>query len=98
MASFEPGTSRVLRSARCATHAVGKKDEVGGSYAMKRLAAGAHLPTPWLFEPAKRPDEYCLGYSPASSNANTRYSFLPLRELGRVLQSRLGAHIGGVLA
>ena len=21
---------------------------------MKRVAAGAHLPTPWLFEPAKR--------------------------------------------
>ena len=30
---------------------------------MKRVAAGAHLPTPWLFEPAKRPDraDYCLG-------------------------------------
>ena len=23
--------------------------------AMKRVAAGADLPTPWLFEPAKRP-------------------------------------------
>ena len=22
---------------------------------MKRVAAGARLPTPWLFEPAKRP-------------------------------------------
>ena len=33
-------------------------------YAMKRVAADAHLPTPWLFEPAKRPDhraDYCLG-------------------------------------
>ena len=31
--------------------------------AMKRVAAGAHLPTPWLFEPVKRPDDrvdYCL--------------------------------------
>ena len=30
---------------------------------MKRVAAGAHIPTPWLFEPAKRPDDtadYCL--------------------------------------
>ena len=30
---------------------------------MKRVAAGALLPTPWLFEPAKRPDDradYCL--------------------------------------
>ena len=28
-----------------------------GAYAMKRVAAGAYLPTPWLFEPAKRPDD-----------------------------------------
>ena len=30
---------------------------------MKRVAAGAHLPTPWYFEPAKRSDDradYCL--------------------------------------
>ena len=34
-----------------------------GTYAMKRVAAGAHLPTPRLLEPAKRPDDradYCL--------------------------------------
>ena len=33
---------------------------------MKRVAAGAHLQTPWLFEPAKRPDDradYCLDCS-----------------------------------
>ena len=35
------------------SHAYGKKL---GTYAMKRVAAGAHLPTPWLFELAKRPD------------------------------------------
>ena len=34
------------------------------AYAIKRVAAGAraHLPTPWLFEPAKRPEDrvdYC---------------------------------------
>ena len=28
-----------------------------GVYAMKRVAAGANLPTPWLFEPATRPDD-----------------------------------------
>ena len=31
---------------------------------MKRVAAGDHLPTPWLFEHAKRTDDgadYCLG-------------------------------------
>ena len=36
-------------------------------YAMKRVAAGAHLPPFWLFEPAKRPDDradYCLGTRP----------------------------------
>ena len=33
---------------------------------MKRVAAGAHLPTLWLFEPAKRLDggvDYCLDCS-----------------------------------
>ena len=33
---------------------------------MLRVAAGAHLPTPWLFEPAKCPEDradYCLGCS-----------------------------------
>ena len=33
-----------------------------GAYDMKRVAAGAHLPTPWLFEPAKHPNDtvnYC---------------------------------------
>ena len=37
-----------------------------GAYAMKRVAAGADLPTSWLFEPAKRPDDradYCLDCS-----------------------------------
>ena len=28
-----------------------------GANAIKRVAGGAHLPTPWLFEPAKRPDD-----------------------------------------
>ena len=27
-----------------------------GAHAIKRVTAGAHLPTPWVFEPAKRPD------------------------------------------
>ena len=34
-----------------------------GAYAMNRVAAGADLLTPWLCEPARRPDdrvEYCL--------------------------------------
>ena len=42
---------------------IGKKGKLE-AYAMKRVAAGAHLPTPWVFEPAKHPDDradYCLG-------------------------------------
>ena len=35
-----------------------RKGKLGARlHAMKRVAAGAHLPTPWLFEPAKRPDK-----------------------------------------
>ena len=44
---------------------IGKKGKLGAN-AMKRVAAGADLPTPWLFEPAKSPDDktdYCLGCS-----------------------------------
>ena len=40
----------------------GKRDV--GAYAMKSVAAGSHLPAPWLFEPEKRPDDrvdYYLG-------------------------------------
>ena len=33
-----------------------KKEKLEAN-AMKRIAAGAHLPTLWLFEPAKRPDD-----------------------------------------
>ena len=43
-----------------------EKEEKLGANAMKRVAAGAHLPTPWLFEPDKRPDDradYCLDCS-----------------------------------
>ena len=28
-----------------------------GANAMKHVAVGAHLPTPWLFEPAKHSDD-----------------------------------------
>ena len=41
---------------------VRRRNRKSGAYAMKRVAAGAHLPTR-LFEPAKRPDDrgdYCL--------------------------------------
>ena len=44
-------------------HGMGDGKEGGKCWGHKRVAAGAHLRTPWTFEPAKRPDEradYCL--------------------------------------
>ena len=52
-----------------------------GACAMKRVAAGAHLPAPWRFEPAKRPDDktdYCLSCAVSYLGAGNRYSFLHL--------------------
>ena len=43
-------------------HCKVKKGKLGAN-ATKRVAAGAHLPTPMIFEPAKHPDvraDYCL--------------------------------------
>ena len=45
------------------SHKVKKGRGKLGTYAMERVAAGAHRPTPWLFEPAKCPDDrgdYCM--------------------------------------
>ena len=59
---------------------------------MKRVAVIAHLPTHWLFKPAKRPDDradYCR--TPISSpSASTRYSFLHLSGVGRTMVSEPG--------
>ena len=41
--------------------------EKSWGYAMKRVAAGAHLPIPGLFEPAKRPDDRADYYLAAVS-------------------------------
>ena len=60
-----------------------------------RNIAGAHLPTPTLFGPTKRPDDtadYSLGCSFFLTIVNTRYSFLHLGGLGRALQPILGAN------
>ena len=46
-----------------------KGKESWGYMLAKRVAAGAHLPTLWLFEPAKRPDDkadYCLNMDESS--------------------------------
>ena len=64
-----------------------KKSKVG-AYDLKRLAAGAHLPTPRLFEPAERPvdrADYCLDCSflPPMQAPNT-YSFLHLSRVERL--------------
>ena len=58
-----------------------------GCNTMNRVAAGAHLPTPWLFVSAKRPDDradYCLA-AVSSPSATTEYSFLHLSGLERAL-------------
>ena len=50
--------TRSDRDHTCATNVYEKeKKKKLGAYAIKRVAAGAHLPTPWLFEPAKRTDD-----------------------------------------
>ena len=46
---------------------------------MKRVAAGAHLPYPWLFEPAKRPDDIeptTAGTAVSFPSASTSHTFL----------------------
>ena len=52
----------VYKLDRCYLPMKGKRKM--GANAVKRVVTGAHLPTPWLLEPAKRPDDradYCLG-------------------------------------
>ena len=66
-----------------------KKEGKLWAIAMKRVAAGAHLTTPWLFEPAKRRDDradYCLD-SPVEA-PGTR--FLHLSGVGRALWANIG--------
>ena len=57
-----------------------KKKRKLGAYAMKPVTAGAHLLTPWFFEPAKRPDDravYYLGIERLfkTSPQNGKYTF-----------------------
>ena len=56
---------------------------------MKRVAAGAYLPAPWVFEPAERPDDRADDNAERRDDtawtavfylsATTRYSFLHWR-------------------
>ena len=60
-----------------------EKREVG-AHAIKRVAARAHLPTPWLFEPAKRPDDradYCLGLPQTTDRMKVVLIFICEKEL-----------------
>ena len=54
------------------------KDRNFGANAMKRVAAGAHLLTPWLFSlrNAQKIEPNAAWAAVSSSNANIRYSFL----------------------
>ena len=70
-ARFEPGNSGPSVKRYDVTlirleKAMKRGKEKMGAYAMKRVAAGAHLRTLWLLEPAKLPDDradYCLDCS-----------------------------------
>ena len=64
-------------------------EEKLGGYAMKRVSAGAHLPTPRLFEPGKRPDNYCLNCS-FLPQCKSVYSFLHLSGVGHALGANSG--------
>ena len=58
---LKPPRSQSTRSTTPCHHPLGNRKF--GTYTMKRVAAGALLPTPWLFDPAKRSDDradYCL--------------------------------------
>ena len=53
-------------------------------YNMKRVAAGVHLPTRWLFERAKQPDiePTTVGLQFPPPSASTRYSIFTLEWSG----------------
>ena len=56
--------------------------------AMKRVAAGVHLSIPWLFEPAKRPDDrvdYFLGCTFLPKCKHHVLVFIQLSGMGRAL-------------
>ena len=50
-----------------------------GAQARKRVDAAAHLPTPWLFEPAKRA-EHRIGPEPRFDFKNVRLAKITKRE------------------
>ena len=59
---------------------------------MKRIAAGAHHPTPWLFELANSQTiEPTTAWTAVSfPSASTGYSFLHLNGVGRALWANSG--------
>ena len=82
----------VLTRIKVLARELGRKEEELVVYAIKRVAAGAHVPTPRFFEPAKRPDDradFCMDCSFLPS-ASTRYSFLKLNGVGRALWAYSG--------
>ena len=75
-----------------------KKGKLGAN-AMKRVAAGAHLPTPWLFEPAYRPGDradYCLDCCFSFTSCTKLYSKWKQRISDRYIHwKRLNENNGG---
>ena len=68
-----------------------------GANAMKRVAAGTQLPTPWLFESAKQPDDKNRLLSgnqriePTTAWAQKRTYFEGKRKLGANAMKRVAA-------
>ena len=59
-------------------------------FAVKRVAAGAHLPTPWLFENAQMIEPTTAWTAVSSPSGSTGYSFLHLSGVGCALWANSG--------
>ena len=65
---------------------------------MKRIAAGRSIPDSLAFKAAERPDDRAEWGAVSLTQWHMELVFLQLDGLGRALQQRLGANIGGVSA
>ena len=70
----------------------GRKEGNLGAYAIKRVAAGAHLPTPWLFSlrNAQTIEPTTALTAVSFPSASTRYSFSHLSGAGRAVWANSG--------
>ena len=76
------GNSRALEQETHASLYVGKEKGKLGVYAVKRVAAGAHIPSAWNFGNSKTIKPTTAWPAMFFPNANTWYSFLRSSESG----------------